>query len=208
MRVSEMLTGVRGDLAIKIFGPDLGELNASAEKIAALLQDRARRAGRAHRQERRRAVPAPCDDRPPRWPGASACRSRTSQNALRAQVEGQSVGAGARRQPAHAAGDARRRRACELAGAVRRRASGAARRRAACRWRRVAQLKRVDGPVKIDHENAAAHGRDPGQRAAAATWSASSRRRRPRSRPRSRCRPAIAWPGAASSRTSSAPPSA
>ncbi len=38
MRVSEMLTGTRGDLAIKIFGPDLAELNALAERIAALLK--------------------------------------------------------------------------------------------------------------------------------------------------------------------------
>jgi Cu/Ag efflux pump CusA len=30
MRVSEMLTGVRGDLAIKVFGPDLPTLNRLA----------------------------------------------------------------------------------------------------------------------------------------------------------------------------------
>ena len=34
MRVSEMLTGVRGDLAIKLFGPDLSVLNAKADEIA------------------------------------------------------------------------------------------------------------------------------------------------------------------------------
>lgn len=33
MRVSEMLTGVRGDLAIKIYGPDLPTLNRLAEEI-------------------------------------------------------------------------------------------------------------------------------------------------------------------------------
>ncbi|MFA7523136.1 MAG: CusA/CzcA family heavy metal efflux RND transporter [Halothiobacillaceae bacterium] len=33
MRVSEMLTGVRGDLAIKLFGPDLDVLNAKAQAI-------------------------------------------------------------------------------------------------------------------------------------------------------------------------------
>ena len=33
MRVSEMLTGVRGDLAIKIFGPDLATLNRLAHEI-------------------------------------------------------------------------------------------------------------------------------------------------------------------------------
>jgi cobalt-zinc-cadmium resistance protein CzcA len=38
MRVAEMLTGTRGDLAIKIFGPDLNELNALAERIAAQLK--------------------------------------------------------------------------------------------------------------------------------------------------------------------------
>ena len=38
MRVSEMLTGVRGDLAIKIFGPDLDVLNARAAEIAAAVE--------------------------------------------------------------------------------------------------------------------------------------------------------------------------
>ena len=33
MRVSEMLTGVRGDLAIKIFGPDLATLNKLAVEV-------------------------------------------------------------------------------------------------------------------------------------------------------------------------------
>jgi cobalt-zinc-cadmium resistance protein CzcA len=37
MRVSEMLTGSRGDVAIKIFGPDLGELGQLAERISATL---------------------------------------------------------------------------------------------------------------------------------------------------------------------------
>jgi cobalt-zinc-cadmium resistance protein CzcA len=38
MRVSEMLTGVRGDLAVKIFGPDLATLNALARKIEMVLR--------------------------------------------------------------------------------------------------------------------------------------------------------------------------
>ncbi|MCB1602994.1 MAG: efflux RND transporter permease subunit, partial [Xanthomonadales bacterium] len=33
MRVSEMIVGVRGDVAIKIFGPDLGTLNALAQQV-------------------------------------------------------------------------------------------------------------------------------------------------------------------------------
>ncbi len=37
MRVSEMLTGVRGDVAVKLFGTDLAVLNRKAEQIAAVL---------------------------------------------------------------------------------------------------------------------------------------------------------------------------
>jgi cobalt-zinc-cadmium resistance protein CzcA len=38
MRVSEMLTGSRGDLAVKIFGPDLAELSRLASEVAVRLQ--------------------------------------------------------------------------------------------------------------------------------------------------------------------------
>ena len=38
MRVSEMIIGVRGDLAIKIFGPELDKLNAYASRVEALLK--------------------------------------------------------------------------------------------------------------------------------------------------------------------------
>ena len=38
MRVSEMIIGVRGDLAVKIFGPDLDKLNDYASQVEALLK--------------------------------------------------------------------------------------------------------------------------------------------------------------------------
>lgn len=38
MRVSEMLTGSRGDIAVKVFGPDLGTLNQIANRIATNLE--------------------------------------------------------------------------------------------------------------------------------------------------------------------------
>jgi len=38
MRVSEMLTGVRGDVAVKLFGTDLGTLNIAAQQIAEVLR--------------------------------------------------------------------------------------------------------------------------------------------------------------------------
>jgi len=38
MRVSEMLTGSRGDVAVKLFGPDIGELNRLADEVETLLK--------------------------------------------------------------------------------------------------------------------------------------------------------------------------
>ena len=38
MRTSEMLTGVRGDVAVKLFGPDLAELSRQADAIEAVLR--------------------------------------------------------------------------------------------------------------------------------------------------------------------------
>jgi cobalt-zinc-cadmium resistance protein CzcA len=39
MRISEMIVGVRGDVAIKVFGPDLATLNDLAEQIVKLIKD-------------------------------------------------------------------------------------------------------------------------------------------------------------------------
>jgi cobalt-zinc-cadmium resistance protein CzcA len=39
MRVSEMLTGTRGDLAVKVFGPDIAVLNRLAAEVEAALQE-------------------------------------------------------------------------------------------------------------------------------------------------------------------------
>ena len=38
MRVSEMIIGVRGDLAVKIYGPDLDELNRYAQEVESVLK--------------------------------------------------------------------------------------------------------------------------------------------------------------------------
>ena len=38
MRVNEMILGVRGDLAIKIYGPDLNQLNSKAQQIIKILE--------------------------------------------------------------------------------------------------------------------------------------------------------------------------
>lgn len=39
LRVNELISGVKGDLAVKVFGPDLEVLKGAADRAAALLQD-------------------------------------------------------------------------------------------------------------------------------------------------------------------------
>jgi cobalt-zinc-cadmium resistance protein CzcA len=38
MRFNELLAGVRGDIAVKVFGDDFGQMNATADRIAAILR--------------------------------------------------------------------------------------------------------------------------------------------------------------------------
>jgi cobalt-zinc-cadmium resistance protein CzcA len=90
MRVSEMLTGVRGDLAVKIFGGDQDQLNRAAEAVVSVLQK----------------IPGAQDVYTPRNEGAQylnlvvdrleAGRLGVDADALaallRAQVEGRTVG--------------------------------------------------------------------------------------------------------------------
>jgi cobalt-zinc-cadmium resistance protein CzcA len=89
MRVSEMLTGSRGDVAIKLFGPDLNTLGDLAGAWPPR-RESARRARRAHAGQRQRGVPAGeggCAGRGPRRPGRDAV-----QDELRAQLEGVPAG--------------------------------------------------------------------------------------------------------------------
>ena len=152
MRVSEMLTGTRGDLAIKVFGTDLGELNALAEKIATLLK----------------TVPGAQDVLTVKNEGVQYFTVEVDRlmagrvglsvediaGALRAQVEGQSLGLvleGGRRTPLMIRGsDEVRMSPALFAGVHLPLANGQTVPLSA-----VATLKRLAGPVKVDHENAA-----------------------------------------------------
>lgn len=90
MRVSEMLTGTRGDVAIKVFGNNLTEINQAAQKIAAAV----------------RAVPGATEVIAPKAQGMSylsvAVRRHTVgqaglsveeiQHTLKSQIEGETLG--------------------------------------------------------------------------------------------------------------------
>ncbi len=151
MRVSEMLTGTRGDLAIKIFGPDLDALNALAEKIAAALK----------------TVPGAQDVLTVKNEGVQYFSVEIDRLAagrfglsveeiaatLRAQIEGQQVGLvleGNRRTPlVIRGGEGMRNSPALFAGMQLALPEGGNVPLAA-----LAQLKRVAGPVKIDHQSA------------------------------------------------------
>lgn len=151
MRVSEMLTGVRGDLAVKIFGTDLSELNQLALAVEAVLktipgaQDviTVKNEGVQFLQVEVDRLAA----------GRFGLNADDIQNDLRAQIEGKPLGIvleGVRRTP------------LVLRGAENVRTSPAV--FAALRislpdghtvpLSEVAHLRRTDGPVKIDRENA------------------------------------------------------
>ncbi len=151
MRVSEMLTGTRGDLAVKIFGPDLDRLNALAERVATVLE----------------TVPGAQDVLTVKNEGVqyftveidrlAAGRFGLSVEeiaaALRAQIEGQPVGLvleGNRRTPlVIKGGEGMRNSPALFAGMQLALPDGGNVPLSA-----LARLKRVAGPVKIDHENA------------------------------------------------------
>ncbi|MEN1929422.1 CusA/CzcA family heavy metal efflux RND transporter [Luteimonas sp. MJ250] len=149
MRVSEMLTGARGDVAIKLFGPDLAEL----EVLSARVEDAVR------------AVPGAEDvyrlandgvqyleievDR--LAAGRAGLDVATLQRELRAQVEGVAVGVvveDGRRIPLVVRGDQALRSDPARFADLELVSPGGQR----VRVGDVAQVQRVEGPVKVDRE--------------------------------------------------------
>jgi cobalt-zinc-cadmium resistance protein CzcA len=151
MRVAEMLTGVRGDLAVKIFGPNLAALNRLAGEIESTLK----------------AVPGAQDVVTIKNEGVQYLKVEIDrfqaghvglsvediQNHLRNEVEGRPVGIvieGARRTPVLLRGPEDVRDAPALFQSM-------SIPLAPGEWiplSTVARLTRVDGPVKVDRENA------------------------------------------------------
>ena len=150
MRVSEMLTGVRGDLALKIFGPDLATLG----QIAAKAQDRLRKIQGVTE------VKTLADDKVDYLQididrlaaGRAGMPVAELQDVLRAQLEGTDAGVVAeshRRVPIVIKGDPANAASLDVfANQLIRSPDGTL-----LRVGDVARVHQVEGPVKLDHEN-------------------------------------------------------
>ena len=150
MRVSEMLTGVRGDLALKIFGPDLATLG----QIAAKAQDRLRKIQGVTE------VKTLADDKVDYLQididrlaaGRAGMPVAELQDVLRAQLEGTDAGVVAeshRRVPIVIKGDPANAASLDVfANQLIRSPDGML-----LRVGDVARVHQVEGPVKLDHEN-------------------------------------------------------
>lgn len=151
MRVSEMLTGVRGDLAVKIFGTDLAQLNQLAGQVEGVLK----------------AIPGAEDVITVKNDGVQFLQIKVDrlaagrfglntddiQNDLRAQIEGKQLGVvleGVRRTPLVLRGGETVRNSPEQFAAMRITLPDGR----SIPLSEIAHLQRVDGPVKVDRENA------------------------------------------------------
>ncbi|MDP2827259.1 MAG: CusA/CzcA family heavy metal efflux RND transporter [Sulfuricellaceae bacterium] len=150
MRVSEMIIGVRGDVAVKIFGPDLATLNQETEKIETLLK------GIKGSEDVYRVMNEGVQYLKIDIDRLAAGRMGLSVDEigeiLRVQLEGQVLGVvqeGMRRTPVLLRGeDDVRDIPAVFAGLNLTLPSGKS-----VPLSSVASLKRVDGPVKIEREN-------------------------------------------------------
>jgi cobalt-zinc-cadmium resistance protein CzcA len=150
MRVSEMLTGARGDIAIKIFGADLNKLNDTAEQMVKVLQ----------------AIPGSEDVFTVKNSGVQYFRVEIDRlaagrlglsvddigNALRSQIEGQNLGMvieNGRRTPLIMRGEADVQHSPALFAALTLPLPNGQ----SVPLSVVAKLERVDGPVKVNREN-------------------------------------------------------
>ena len=149
MRVSEMIIGVRGDLAVKIFGPDLDKLNEYAAKVEALLKTvRGNRDVYTVENDGVQYLRVAVDRLQAGRLGLSV---EEIQDALRTQLEGQRAGIvieGNRRTPIVLRGTEAVRTSPAEFGAMRITTKDGN----TVPLSSVAKLERAAGPVKIDRE--------------------------------------------------------
>ena len=151
MRVSEMLTGVRGELAIKIFGPDLAVLN----KLAVDVENSVKTVNGAEdtftlHNDGVQYLKIVVDRLAA---GRAGLNVNDVQNDLKALLEGRQVGTvieQGRRVPVILRGPAGLRRSPADFAALRLGLPGGG----SVPLATVARIERVDGPVKVDRENA------------------------------------------------------
>ena len=150
MRVSEMLTGARGDIAIKIFGTDLDKLNQAAEQMVKVLQGikgsedvfTVKNSGVQYFRVEINRLAA----------GRLGLNVDDIGNALRSQIEGQNLGTvieNGRRTPLILRGEADVQQSPALFSALTLPLPNGQ----SVPLSVVAKLERVDGPVKVDREN-------------------------------------------------------
>ena len=150
MRVSEMLTGARGDIAIKIFGPDLAKLNETAEQMVKVLQGiqgsedvfTVKNSGVQYFRVAIDRLAA----------GRLGLSVDDIGNALHSQIEGQQLGTvieSNRRTPLIIRGEADIQHSVALFSALTLPLANGQ----SVPLSVVAKLERVDGPVKINREN-------------------------------------------------------
>jgi cobalt-zinc-cadmium resistance protein CzcA len=150
MRTSEMLTGARGDLAIKIFGPDLGELSRLAGAIQKRLQ------GIDGTSEAITVANDTVDylqvDIDRVAAGRLGMPVNDLQDMMRAQVEGAPAGVvaqGNRRIPIVIRSEAGHSPSAQAFADQLYRAPGGQ----LVRINDLARVQRMNGPVKLEHEN-------------------------------------------------------
>ncbi len=149
MRVSEMIIGVRGDLAVKVFGPDLDQLNDYAAQIEGLLKTIEGNQDVYTVENDGVQYLSIAVDR--LKAGQLGLSIEEIQDALRIQIEGQRAGIvveGNRRTPIVLRGSQEVRISPAEFGAVRITTSDGS----TVPLRSVATLTRATGPVKIDRE--------------------------------------------------------
>ncbi|MFA7400095.1 MAG: CusA/CzcA family heavy metal efflux RND transporter, partial [Sideroxydans sp.] len=150
MRVSEMLTGARGDIAIKIFGSDLDKLNSTAEQMVKVLEGikgsedvfTVKNSGVQYYRVIIDRMAA----------GRLGLSVDDIATALRGQIEGQQLGTvieGARRTPLIMRGDADIQQSPALFAALTLPLPNGQ----AIPLSVVAKLERADGPVKVDRQD-------------------------------------------------------
>jgi cobalt-zinc-cadmium resistance protein CzcA len=152
MRVSEMLTGSRGDVAIKIFGSDINKLNELAEKMVSVIKgikgsEDAYTVKNGGVQYYRVVI-----DR--LAAGRLGLSVDEIGSALRMQVEGQQLGMvieSSRRTPFIVRGESDVQQSPALFSALTLPLPNGQ----SVPLAAIAKLERADGPVKVDHENSA-----------------------------------------------------